>query len=98
MVTGARSRNCLIEFWCFSLAGRLDIDVEYVNDCKRLAKQCRLQDLIEDLEIKCKKVYEFGELPFNGCFSSLCLFFFWSGSGDHDNGRSTNGTPVAVGN
>nr|XP_034962355.1 ankyrin repeat and BTB/POZ domain-containing protein 1 isoform X1 [Zootoca vivipara] len=47
--------------------GRLDIDVEYVSDCKRLAKQCRLQDLIEDLETKCKKVHEFGfgELPFD---------------------------------
>lgn len=43
------------------MAGRLDIDVEYVNDCKRLAKQCRLQDLIDDLETKCKKVYEFGK-------------------------------------
>uniref|UniRef100_A0A8D2Q1H8 Ankyrin repeat and BTB domain containing 1 n=1 Tax=Zosterops lateralis melanops TaxID=1220523 RepID=A0A8D2Q1H8_ZOSLA len=31
---------------------RLDIDVEYVSDCKRLAKQCRLQDLIDDLETK----------------------------------------------
>nr|XP_033782147.1 ankyrin repeat and BTB/POZ domain-containing protein 1 isoform X2 [Geotrypetes seraphini] len=39
--------------------GRLDIDVEHVEDCKRLAKQCRLQDLIEELEVKCKKVYEF---------------------------------------
>ncbi|XP_062977437.1 ankyrin repeat and BTB/POZ domain-containing protein 1 isoform X2 [Elgaria multicarinata webbii] len=47
--------------------GRLDIDVEYVSDCKRLAKQCRLQNLIDDLETKCKKVYEFGfgELPFD---------------------------------
>ncbi|MEE6502164.1 hypothetical protein FKM82_004427 [Ascaphus truei] len=39
--------------------GRMDIDVEHVEDCKRLAKQCRLQDLIEELEDKCKKVYEF---------------------------------------
>ncbi|XP_063797251.1 ankyrin repeat and BTB/POZ domain-containing protein 1 isoform X2 [Pseudophryne corroboree] len=39
--------------------GRLDINVEHVEDCKRLAKQCRLQDLIEELEEKCKKVYEF---------------------------------------
>lgn len=47
-----------------SLSGRLDIDVEYVSDCKRLAKQCRLQDLIEDLETKCKKVYEFGKTSY----------------------------------
>ncbi|NP_001096209.1 ankyrin repeat and BTB/POZ domain-containing protein 1 [Xenopus tropicalis] len=39
--------------------GHMDIDVEHVEDCKRLAKQCRLQDLIDDLEEKCKKVYEF---------------------------------------
>ncbi|KAM8930059.1 ankyrin repeat and BTB/POZ domain-containing protein 1 isoform 2-T2 [Pelodytes ibericus] len=39
--------------------GRMDIDVEHVEDCKRLAKQCSLQDLIGELEDKCKKVYEF---------------------------------------
>lgn len=39
--------------------GRMDIDVEHVEDCKRLAKQCRLQGLIEELEEKCQKVYEF---------------------------------------
>ncbi|XP_072454431.1 ankyrin repeat and BTB/POZ domain-containing protein 1 isoform X2 [Notamacropus eugenii] len=39
--------------------GRLDIDVEYVSDCKRLAKQCQLQELITSLETKCKKAYEF---------------------------------------
>uniref|UniRef100_G3WDW9 Ankyrin repeat and BTB/POZ domain-containing protein 1 n=1 Tax=Sarcophilus harrisii TaxID=9305 RepID=G3WDW9_SARHA len=39
--------------------GRLDIDVEHVSDCKRLAKQCQLQELITGLETKCKKAYEF---------------------------------------
>uniref|UniRef100_A0A8C5PMQ8 Ankyrin repeat and BTB/POZ domain-containing protein 1 n=1 Tax=Leptobrachium leishanense TaxID=445787 RepID=A0A8C5PMQ8_9ANUR len=39
--------------------GRMDVDVEQVEDCKRLARQCRLQDLIDELEEKCKKVYEF---------------------------------------
>lgn len=57
------------------MAGRLDIDVEYVNDCKRLAKQCRLQDLIDDLETKCKKVYEFGK-PFTCCcLCCACVTF-----------------------
>ena len=32
-----------------------------VEDCKRLAKQCKMGDLIEELEIKCKQVYEFGK-------------------------------------
>ncbi|XP_016127162.1 ankyrin repeat and BTB/POZ domain-containing protein 1-like [Sinocyclocheilus grahami] len=41
--------------------GRLDIDVNYVEDCKRLAKQCKISELIEELEVKCKQVYEFGE-------------------------------------
>ncbi|KAM9133388.1 ankyrin repeat and BTB/POZ domain-containing protein 1 isoform 3-T3 [Pangshura tecta] len=53
--------------------GRLDIDVEYVNDCKRLAKQCRLQDLIEDLEIKCKKVYEFVSSKPGTCVKVLTI-------------------------
>lgn len=58
---------------CFSLTGRLDIDVEYVNDCKRLAKQCRLQDLIDDLETKCKKVYEFGKHFTCCCLCCVCV-------------------------
>lgn len=40
--------------------GRLDIGVEHVSDCERLAKQCQLWDLLEDLEAKCEKVSEFG--------------------------------------
>lgn len=44
-------------------AGRLDIDVNYVEDCKRLAKQCKIGELIEELEVKCKQVQEFGKTP-----------------------------------
>lgn len=40
--------------------GRLDIGVEHVSDCERLAKQCQLWDLLSDLEAKCEKVSEFG--------------------------------------
>uniref|UniRef100_G1TPB9 Ankyrin repeat and BTB domain containing 1 n=1 Tax=Oryctolagus cuniculus TaxID=9986 RepID=G1TPB9_RABIT len=40
-------------------AGRLDIGVEHVSDCERLAKQCQLWDLLSDLEAKCEKVSEF---------------------------------------
>lgn len=39
----------------------MDIDVSLVEDCKRLAKQCKMADLIDELEIKCKQVYEFGK-------------------------------------
>ncbi|XP_070349169.1 ankyrin repeat and BTB/POZ domain-containing protein 1 isoform X1 [Equus asinus] len=39
--------------------GRLDIGVEHVSDCERLAKQCQLGDLLSDLEAKCEKVSEF---------------------------------------
>ncbi|KAF2988078.1 hypothetical protein EK904_005454, partial [Melospiza melodia maxima] len=53
--------------------GRLDIDVEYVSDCKRLAKQCRLQDLIDDLETKCKKVYEFVSSKPGTCVKVLTI-------------------------
>lgn len=41
----------------------MDIDVSHVEDCKRLAKQCKMGDLIDELESKCKQVYEFGKLP-----------------------------------
>lgn len=41
--------------------GRLDVGVEHVSDCERLAKQCQLWDLLSDLETKCEKVSEFGE-------------------------------------
>ncbi|KAM4821014.1 ankyrin repeat and BTB/POZ domain-containing protein 1 [Thomomys bottae] len=39
--------------------GRLDVGVEHVSDCERLAKQCQLWDLLGDLEAKCEKVSEF---------------------------------------
>lgn len=40
--------------------GHLDISVEHISDCERLAKQCQLPDLLNDLEAKCKEVSEFG--------------------------------------
>uniref|UniRef100_A0A672HX88 BTB domain-containing protein n=1 Tax=Salarias fasciatus TaxID=181472 RepID=A0A672HX88_SALFA len=39
--------------------GRMDIDISLVEDSRRLAKQCKMADLIEDLENKCKQVYEY---------------------------------------
>lgn len=46
--------------------GRLDIGVEHVSDCERLAKQCQLGDLLSDLEAKCEKVSEFGASRLRG--------------------------------
>lgn len=57
-------------------AGRLDIDVSYVEDCKRLAKQCKISELIEELEVKCKQVQEFGETLHDAqtpCFTPCCF-------------------------
>ncbi|XP_060164722.1 ankyrin repeat and BTB/POZ domain-containing protein 1 isoform X2 [Globicephala melas] len=34
--------------------GCLDVGVEHVGDCERLAKQCQLWDLLGDLEAKCR--------------------------------------------
>lgn len=39
--------------------GRMDIDISLLDDCRRLAKQCKLTILIEELENKCKQVYDF---------------------------------------
>ncbi|KAM9655692.1 ankyrin repeat and BTB/POZ domain-containing protein 1 isoform 1-T1 [Morphnus guianensis] len=64
---------CEPEVFSYPKPGRLDIDVEYVNDCKRLAKQCRLQDLIDDLETKCKKVYEFVSSKPGTCVKVLTI-------------------------
>uniref|UniRef100_A0A8C6U3K7 Ankyrin repeat and BTB/POZ domain-containing protein 1 n=1 Tax=Neogobius melanostomus TaxID=47308 RepID=A0A8C6U3K7_9GOBI len=39
--------------------GRMDIDISFLEDCRRLAKQCKMAVLIEELENKCKQVYDF---------------------------------------
>ncbi|XP_061591916.1 ankyrin repeat and BTB/POZ domain-containing protein 1 [Cololabis saira] len=39
--------------------GRMDIDISLVEDSRRLAKQCKMADLMEELENKCKQLYEF---------------------------------------
>jgi len=39
----------------------MDIDISLLEDSRRLAKQCKMADLIEELENKCKQVYEFGK-------------------------------------
>lgn len=43
----------------YSYTGRMDIDISLVEDCRRLAKQCKMEDLMEELENKCMQLYEF---------------------------------------
>ncbi|KAK1898288.1 Ankyrin repeat and BTB/POZ domain containing protein 1 [Dissostichus eleginoides] len=43
----------------YSYTGRMDIDISLVEDCTRLAKQCKMEDFIEEMENKCKQLYEF---------------------------------------
>lgn len=52
---------------CHTLLGRMDIDITLVEDCRRLAKQCKMNALIEELQKKCKQVYEFGEKVLLNC-------------------------------
>lgn len=54
--------------------GGLDVGVEHIIDCERLAKQCQLLDLLNDLEAKCKEVSEFGT-------SRLWGSGLWAGTG-----------------
>uniref|UniRef100_A0A3B4BFD6 BTB domain-containing protein n=1 Tax=Periophthalmus magnuspinnatus TaxID=409849 RepID=A0A3B4BFD6_9GOBI len=42
---------------------RMDIDISFLEDCTRLAKQCKMSVLIEELENKCKQVYNFSNKP-----------------------------------
>lgn len=58
----------------------MDIDVSLVEECRRLAKQCKMTDLIEELENKCKQVYEFGKivLMINNHIPKLIFFTNWS--------------------
>lgn len=50
----------------------MDIDVNLVEDTRRLAKQCKMKDLIEELENKCKQVYQFGETIFCVHLCNIC--------------------------
>ncbi|XP_035239446.1 ankyrin repeat and BTB/POZ domain-containing protein 1 isoform X1 [Anguilla anguilla] len=53
--------------------GRCDIDLSYVEDCRRLAKQCKLSDLIEELETKSKQAHEFVTSKPGTCVKVLTL-------------------------
>lgn len=46
-----------------AVSGRMDIDIGLLEDCRRLAKQCKMADFMEELETKCKQLYDFGECP-----------------------------------
>lgn len=53
--------------------GRMDIDVSHVEDCIRLAKQCKMVELIDELESKCKQVYGFVSNKPGTCVKVLTL-------------------------
>ncbi|TNM86950.1 ankyrin repeat and BTB/POZ domain-containing protein 1 isoform X1 [Takifugu rubripes] len=53
--------------------GQMDIDVTLVEDSRRLAKQCKMKDLIEELDNKCKKVYQFVSNKPGVCVKVLSL-------------------------
>lgn len=53
--------------------GRMDIDITLVEDCRRLAKQCKMSALIEELQNKCKQVYEFVSNKPGVCVKVLSL-------------------------
>ena len=48
----------------------MDINVSFIEDCRLLAKQCKMDDLTEDLQHKCKQVYEYGK---NLVLRFLCI-------------------------
>lgn len=51
----------------------MDIDMSLVEDSKRLAKQCKMTDLIEELENKWKQVYDFGKAALKAAFTFSLL-------------------------
>ncbi|CAG11294.1 unnamed protein product, partial [Tetraodon nigroviridis] len=53
--------------------GQMEIDVNLVEDSRRLAKQCKMKDLIEELDNKCKQVYEFVSNKPGVCVKVLSL-------------------------
>lgn len=53
--------------------GRMDIDISFLEDCRRLAKQCKMAVLIEELEIKCKQLYDFVSNKPGVCVKVLSL-------------------------
>ncbi|XP_061113727.1 ankyrin repeat and BTB/POZ domain-containing protein 1 isoform X2 [Conger conger] len=53
--------------------GRCDIEVSYVEDCKRLAKQCKIHELIDALETKTKQALTFVTSKPGTCVKVLTL-------------------------
>lgn len=49
-------------FFLLMCAGRLETHIDNIEDCKRLARQCQLPELIKEIEDAYKKQSSFGEL------------------------------------
>lgn len=39
--------------------GCMDINISFIEDCRMLAKQCRMKDLMDEIQHKCKQLYEY---------------------------------------
>ncbi|XP_068191257.1 ankyrin repeat and BTB/POZ domain-containing protein 1 isoform X1 [Antennarius striatus] len=53
--------------------GRMDIDISLLEDSRRLAKQCKMSDLLEKLQSKCKQVYDYVSSKPGICVKVLSL-------------------------
>ncbi|KAK0155103.1 Ankyrin repeat and BTB/POZ domain-containing protein 1 [Merluccius polli] len=70
--------------------GCMDINVSFIEDCILLAKQCKMEDLIDELQHKCKQVYEYVSNKPQICVKVLTL-------GPHNDQLEDNIIQLAVG-
>jgi hypothetical protein len=54
--------------------GSLEVHIDQIEDLLRLAKQCHLDSLIEELEAKMKKVISFGKYENSDIIINWSLF------------------------
>ncbi|XP_024915273.1 ankyrin repeat and BTB/POZ domain-containing protein 1 isoform X3 [Cynoglossus semilaevis] len=66
----------------FIYTGRMDIDIGLLEDCRRLAKQCKMADFMEELETKCKQLYDFELILQPWLFMTLWLILRQVGFGE----------------
>ncbi|XP_064604723.1 ankyrin repeat and BTB/POZ domain-containing protein 1-like [Liolophura sinensis] len=70
--------NQLVLPWAFRsilqylYTGHLEVHIKNMEDCKRLAKQCRLHELIEQMEDKVKKIASFQSTKLGVNVTTLC--------------------------
>ena len=70
--------SCLLLILVLLLTGRLETHIDNIEDCKRLARQCQLHDLIKEMEDTYKKQSSFGECAHRiGRECTLCSKLFY---------------------